>query len=147
MITTIRAPASSKISEVHEVVLKHRPANISLHPSIHPSQLLLDPLLALIHIEITKASLLGGLSPMPWQSANVNPSMLLLLPLKSSLKVLVPTAAADCFLPANFTAALMDTTAKSIFNMLLSGVHFYTFVRVTGSLLLQRTRCPHVLHI
>lgn len=93
-------------------------------PSIYPSQLLLDPLLPLIHIEITKASLLGGLSPMPWQSANVNPSMLLLLPLKSSLKVLVPTAAV-CFLPANSAAALTDPPAKSIlFIMLFSRGYF-----------------------
>lgn len=38
-----------KISEAHEVVLKHRHAHLSLHPCIHPS-LLLDPLLPLIHI-------------------------------------------------------------------------------------------------
>lgn len=38
-----------KISEAHEVVLKHKPEHPSLPPPIHPS-LLLDPLLPLIHI-------------------------------------------------------------------------------------------------
>ena len=38
-----------RISEAYEVVLKHRHAQLSLHPHIHPS-LLLDPLLPLIHI-------------------------------------------------------------------------------------------------
>lgn len=46
-----QSPCASlgKISEAHEVVLKHRPAHLSYHPSTHPS-LLLDPLLPLIHI-------------------------------------------------------------------------------------------------
>lgn len=50
MITTTSAPASSEISEVHEVVLKHRPANISLHPSIHPS----SGLILYCHLSILK---------------------------------------------------------------------------------------------
>lgn len=49
-----------KISEALEVVLKHRPAYLSLHPSIHPS-LLLDPLLPLIHIWNYKSPSYGWL--------------------------------------------------------------------------------------
>lgn len=45
---SVRAPLG-KISEAYEVVLKQRPAHLSLNPSIHPS-LLLDPPPPLIHI-------------------------------------------------------------------------------------------------
>lgn len=49
-----------KISEAYEVVLKRKPAHLSLPPLIHPS-LLFDPLLPLIHIRNYKSLSYGWL--------------------------------------------------------------------------------------
>lgn len=73
VIATISAPVSEQ-DKPHEVVLKHRPANLSIHPSIQRSPCKVF-CCHLSTFEMTKTPLLGGLSPIPRESSNVNASV------------------------------------------------------------------------